>query len=59
LEHNEPDHTGFFLDRTDAKRIACNFSIVVVIDASGAARYNSSGEVDEAVISGVLDKALR
>ena len=32
---------------------------VVVLDASGAARYNSSGEVDEAVISGVLDKALR
>jgi hypothetical protein len=32
---------------------------VVVLDASGAARYNSSGEVDEAVISGLLDKALR
>ena len=32
---------------------------VVVLDASGVARYNSSGEVDEAVISGLLDKALR
>jgi hypothetical protein len=32
---------------------------VVVLDANGAALYNSSGEVDESVISGVLDKALR
>jgi hypothetical protein len=32
---------------------------VVVLDASGNALYNSSGEVDEAVISGALDKALR
>jgi len=32
---------------------------VVVLDASGAAHYDSSGEVDEAVISGLLDKALR
>jgi len=32
---------------------------VVVLDGSGAAVYNSSGEVDEAVISGLLDKALR
>jgi hypothetical protein len=32
---------------------------VVVLDGSGSALYNSSGEVDEAVISGVLDKALR
>jgi len=32
---------------------------VVVLDASGAALYNSSGEVDEKVISGLLDKALR
>jgi hypothetical protein len=32
---------------------------VVVLDRSGAAMYNSSGEVDEAVISGLLDKSLR
>ena len=32
---------------------------VVVLDGSGSALYNSSGEVDEAVISGLLDKALR
>jgi hypothetical protein len=32
---------------------------VVVLDASGSALYNSSGEVDETVISGALDKALR
>jgi hypothetical protein len=31
---------------------------VVVLDASGAAVYNSSGEVDEALISGLLDKEL-
>ena len=31
---------------------------VVVLDASGVAVYNSSGEVDESVISGLLDKAL-
>ena len=32
---------------------------VVVLDASGATLYNSSGEVEESVISGLLDKALR
>jgi hypothetical protein len=32
---------------------------VVLLDANGAALYNSSGEVDESVIAGVLDKALR
>jgi len=32
---------------------------VVVLDASGKPLYNASGEVDEAVISGLLDKALR
>ena len=32
---------------------------VVVLDASGATLYNSSGEVEERVISGLLDKALR
>jgi hypothetical protein len=32
---------------------------VVVLDSAGSALYNSSGEVDEAVISGALDKALR
>jgi hypothetical protein len=32
---------------------------VVVLDAAGAALYNSSGEVEETVISGTLDKALR
>jgi len=32
---------------------------VVVLDASGTAVYNSSGEVDEATISTLLDKALR
>jgi hypothetical protein len=32
---------------------------VVVLDAAGAALYNSSGEVDENIISGLLDKALR
>jgi len=32
---------------------------VVVLDAAGSALYNSSGEVDDAVISGFLDKALR
>jgi len=31
----------------------------VVLDGAGSALYNSSGEVDEAVISGLLDKALR
>ena len=31
---------------------------VVVLDPSGSALYNSSGEVDDAVISGLLDKAL-
>ena len=32
---------------------------VVVLDATGSPLYNSSGEVDEAVISGLLDKSLR
>jgi hypothetical protein len=32
---------------------------VVVLDASGNPLYNSSGEIDEATISGWLDKALR
>lgn len=31
---------------------------VVVLDASGFAVYNSSGEVDEAAIAALLDKAL-
>ena len=31
---------------------------VVVLDSSGSAVYNSSGEVDESIISGLLDKAL-
>ncbi len=32
---------------------------VVVLDGSGSAIYNSSGEVEDAVISGLLDKSLR
>jgi len=32
---------------------------VVVLDSSGTALYNRAGEVDEAVISSLLDKALR
>ena len=32
---------------------------VVVVNAAGSALYNSSGEVDDSVISGLLDKALR
>ena len=32
---------------------------VVVLDASGAALYNSSGEVEEGVISDLIDKTLR
>jgi len=32
---------------------------VVVLDAKGDPAYNQSGEVDEAVISGLLDKLLR
>ena len=32
---------------------------VVVLDASGEALYNQSGEVEEGTISGLLDKALR
>jgi hypothetical protein len=32
---------------------------VVVLDAKGNPAYNQSGEVDEAVISGLLDKLLR
>ena len=32
---------------------------VVVLNSSGAVLYNSSGEVDESVISGMLDKALQ
>lgn len=32
---------------------------VLVLDASGAPVYNSSGEVEEGVISELLDKALR
>jgi hypothetical protein len=32
---------------------------VVILDASGSALYNRSGEVDGAVISGLLDNALR
>lgn len=32
---------------------------VVVLDAAGNSVYNASGEVDESVISGLLDKALR
>ena len=31
---------------------------VVVLDANGAAIYNSSGEVEEEAISGLLDRAL-
>jgi hypothetical protein len=32
---------------------------VVVLDGSGNSLYNSSGEVDEATVSGLLEKALR
>ena len=32
---------------------------VVVLDAAGTAVYNSSGEVEESVIAGALEKALR
>ena len=32
---------------------------VVILDASGSALYNRSGEIDGAVISGLLDKTLR
>lgn len=32
---------------------------VVVLDAQGTTLYNESGEVEEATISGILDKALR
>ncbi len=32
---------------------------VVVLDAAGNRVYNASGEVDESVISGLLDKTLR
>jgi hypothetical protein len=32
---------------------------VIVLDASGIALYNRSGEVDDAVISNLLDKTLR
>jgi hypothetical protein len=32
---------------------------VVVLDSSGAALYNQSGEVEEGTIAGLLDKALR
>ena len=32
---------------------------VVVLDNVGTPLYNSSGEVDASVISGLLDKALR
>jgi SpoU rRNA methylase family enzyme len=32
---------------------------VVVLDSSGAALYNSAGEVDESVIAPLLDKASR
>ncbi len=32
---------------------------VVVVDKAGLPLYNNSGEVEEGVISGVLDKALR
>ncbi len=32
---------------------------VVVLDPSGVALYNQSGEVEEGTISGLLDKALR
>jgi len=32
---------------------------VVVLNATGEALYNSSGEVDSAVIAGLLDKSLR
>jgi hypothetical protein len=32
---------------------------VVVLNASGGALYNASGEMDETAISGLLDKALR
>ena len=32
---------------------------VVILDASGSALYNRSGEVDSAVISRLLDKSLR
>jgi thioredoxin-like negative regulator of GroEL len=32
---------------------------VVVLNAAGAPVYNSSGEVEEKVVSGILDKALQ
>jgi thioredoxin-like negative regulator of GroEL len=32
---------------------------VVVLNAAGAPLYNSSGEVEENVVSGILDKALQ
>lgn len=32
---------------------------VVVLDSSGTAVYDRAGEVDEAAISSLLDKALR
>jgi len=32
---------------------------VVVLDGSGTVLYNSAGEVEERVISGLLDQALQ
>ena len=32
---------------------------VVVLDGAGEALYNSSGEVEESIITGIFDKALR
>ena len=36
-----------------------NIPHVVVLDASGSALYNRSGEVDDAAISNRLDKTMR
>jgi hypothetical protein len=46
-------------DELKKKYFAGYIPHVVVLNASGAAIYNASGEVDSGVISGLLDKTLR
>jgi hypothetical protein len=52
-------HWSPALDELKKKYYTGYIPHVVVLDNAGAPLYNSSGEIDSSVISGLLDKALR
>jgi hypothetical protein len=53
------EHRGREQNELQQKYYRGSIPHVVILDAKGAPAYNQAGEVDESVISGLLDKLLR